>query len=130
MLVHGQQHLLALADEYHHGRRNARIREHAAGGAGETAFAARALHGRGAHAAMAVRARPLGQLHGAAGQTQESVVDGIEQRAHAVPGQAGTRWQLFVGPDRLAIAALPQAHGLCAAQIDIERGRLGGRGQG
>ena len=79
---------------------------------------------------MAVRACPFGQLHGAAGQAQETVVDGIEQTAHAMPGQAAIGGQRFlIGPDGLAIAALPQAHGLGAAQVDAERRHLGGCGQ-
>ena len=80
---------------------------------------------------MAVRARPLGQLHGAAGQAQKAIIDGIKERAHGVPGQGAIAGQqLRIRPDGLAIAALPQAHGLGAAQVDIERGRLGGRRQG
>ena len=80
---------------------------------------------------MAVRARPLGQLHRAAGQAQEVIIDGIKERAHGVPGQGAIGGQqLRIRPDGLAIAALPQAYGLGAAQVNIERGRLGGRGQG
>ena len=89
-----QQDAVAMAHQHHHGRRDARIGAMTTGRAAQAELARHALGRRAAGAAIAVRARPLGDLIGATGLGHAVIVQHAEQAAQLAERVALRRFDI------------------------------------